>query len=84
MGVLKGMAHAGCFGNEQAVIAASSMKPSQLRISDYLNREPESVQTNEKQEMECAYIDENRQIVIDRLQVLIRLRPNLTRLEGGQ
>ncbi|WHY84871.1 septum site-determining protein MinC [Neobacillus novalis] len=84
MGVLKGMAHAGCFGNEQAVIAASSMKPSQLRISDYLNREPESVQSNEKQEMECAYIDENRHIVIDRLQVLIRLRPNLTRLEGGQ
>ncbi|MFF2447713.1 septum site-determining protein MinC [Neobacillus sp. NPDC058068] len=84
MGVLKGMAHAGCFGNDQAVIAASSMKPSQLRISDYLDREPISVQSNEKQEMECAYIDENRQIVIDRLQVLIRLRPNLTRLEGGQ
>ncbi|ETI69676.1 septum site-determining protein MinC [Neobacillus vireti] len=84
MGVLKGIAHAGCFGNDQAVIAASSMKPAQLRISDYLNREPISVQSNEKQEMECAYIDENRQIVIDRLQVLIRLRPNLTRLEGGQ
>jgi septum site-determining protein MinC len=83
MGTLKGMAHAGCFGNNEAVIAASSMKPSQLRISDYLNRAPDSTQSNEKREMECAYIDENRQIIVDRLQVLIQLRPNLTRLEGG-
>lgn len=83
MGTLKGMAHAGCYGNEQAVIAASNMKPSQLRISDCLNRAPDSVQSNEKREMECAYIDDDRQIIIDRLQVLIQLRPNLTRLEGG-
>jgi len=83
MGTLKGMAHAGCYGNEQAVIAASNMKPSQLRISDCLNRAPDSVQSNEKREMECAYIDDDRQIIVDRLQVLIQLRPNLTRLEGG-
>lgn len=83
MGTLKGIAHAGCYGNEQAVIAASNMKPSQLRISDCLNRAPDSVQSNEKREMECAYIDDDRQIIIDRLQVLIQLRPNLTRLEGG-
>jgi septum site-determining protein MinC len=83
MGTLKGVAHAGCFGNDEAVIAASSMKPSQLRISDCLNRAPDSVQPAEKREMECAYIDDNRQIIVDRLQALIHLRPNLTRLEGG-
>ncbi|MDQ0197136.1 septum site-determining protein MinC [Neobacillus ginsengisoli] len=83
MGTLKGLAHAGCYGNDEAVIAASSMKPSQLRISDCLNRAPDTVPNNEKREMECAYIDENRQIIVDRLQVLIHLRPNLTRLEGG-
>ena len=83
MGTLKGIAHAGCYGNDQAVIAASRMKPSQLRISDCLNRAPDSIQSNENREMECAYIDENRQIIVDRLQVLIQLRPNLTRLEGG-
>ncbi|WP_144547816.1 septum site-determining protein MinC [Bacillus sp. X1(2014)] len=83
MGTLKGIAHAGCYGNDDAVIAASSMKPSQLRISDCLNRAPDSFQSNEKREMECAYIDESRQIIVDRLQVLIQLRPNLTRLEGG-
>lgn len=83
MGSLKGIAHAGCFGNEQAVVIASSMKPSQLKISSCLNRAPDHVQTNEKRDMECAYIDDNHQIIVDRLQVLIHLRPNLTRLEGG-
>ncbi|MEH7332718.1 septum site-determining protein MinC [Neobacillus drentensis] len=83
MGTLKGVAHAGYLGNDQAVIAASSMKPSQLRISDCIERTPESVQSVEKREMECAYIDDNRQIIIDRLQALIQLRPDLTRLEGG-
>jgi len=83
MGTLKGVAHAGYNGNEQAVITASSMQPAQLRISDFLNRAPDSEQGKEKREMECAYIDENHQIIVDRLQVLIHLRPNLTRLEGG-
>lgn len=84
MGALKGIAHAGCYGNDQAVIAASSMKPSQLRISDCLNRAPDHTNRDEKHEMECAYIDINRKIVIDRLQGLMHLRPNLTRLEGGR
>ncbi len=83
MGTLKGIAHAGCFGNEEAVIAASSMKPSQLRIADCLNRAPDHAQNGENREMECAYIDKNHQIIIDRLQVLMHLRPNLTSLEGG-
>ncbi|NRD75990.1 septum site-determining protein MinC [Bacillus sp. BRMEA1] len=84
MGTLKGIAHAGCFGNEEAVIAASSMKPSQIRISGCINRAPDHSPSNEHREMECAYINEDHQIIIDRLQALIHLRPNLTRLEGGQ
>jgi len=86
MGSLKGVAHAGCFGNEEAVIAASSMKPTQLKISDFINRAPDTIQSSEKREMECAYINEineERQIIVDRLQVLIHLRPNLNRFEGG-
>ncbi|WML47386.1 septum site-determining protein MinC [Neobacillus sp. PS3-34] len=84
MGALKGIAHAGCTGNDQAVIAASSMKPAQLRISDCLNRAPDHTSAEESHEMECAYIDQNGQIVVDRLQGLSHLRPSLTRLEGGR
>ncbi|WP_042354920.1 septum site-determining protein MinC [Bacillus rubiinfantis] len=82
MGSLKGIAHAGFFGNDDAVIAASNMRPSQLRISSSLITKPD-IPLDEQKEMECAYIDENRQIKVDRLQALIQLRPNLTRLEGG-
>ncbi len=83
MGALKGIAHAGSDGNEEAVIAASVMKPSQLRISDCINRAPDQVPEEENRVMECAYISDSQQIVVDRLQVLMRKRPNLTRFEGG-
>ncbi|MFS0636283.1 septum site-determining protein MinC [Mesobacillus foraminis] len=84
MGTLKGIAHAGSGGNEEAVIAASVMKPSQLRIGDCINRAPDNNSDDEARVMECAFISENRQIIIDRLQVLIQQRPNLTRFEGGR
>lgn len=84
MGTLKGIAHAGCEGNDEAVIAASVMKPSQLRISDCINRAPDHTSDEEGKSMECAYISENHQIIVDRLQALIHQRPNLTRFEGGR
>ncbi|WP_017755954.1 septum site-determining protein MinC [Calidifontibacillus oryziterrae] len=86
MGALRGIAHAGCYGNHNAVIAASLMKPMQLRINDLVNRAPDHPpdQYEAGNEMECAYIDEQEnQIVIDRVQVLPHLRANLTRLERG-
>ncbi|MBT2636362.1 MULTISPECIES: septum site-determining protein MinC [unclassified Bacillus (in: firmicutes)] len=83
MGALRGVAHAGSEGNNEAVIAASVMKPSQLRISDCINRAPDHVPDEENRVMECAYISDSQQIVVDRLQVLMKKRPNLTRFEGG-
>lgn len=83
LGALRGMAHAGCSGNKEAVIAASIMKPSQLRIDECLNRAPDQYPEEDGREMECAYIDENNQITIDRLQVLMNIRPNLSKWQGG-
>jgi septum site-determining protein MinC len=80
LGALRGIAHAGYYGNKEAVIVASVMKPMQLRISDIMNRAPD-YKADERNEMECAYIDDNNQIVVDRLQLLTHLRPHLTRLE---
>ncbi|WP_409270800.1 septum site-determining protein MinC [Neobacillus sp. SCS-31] len=84
MGILKGIAHAGCYGNRDAVIAASAMKPSQLRISHYLTSVPETAGNDSQREMECAYINEMNEIVFDRLQSLAGIRPGLTRFEGGR
>ncbi len=80
LGSLRGIAHAGSEGNREAVIAASLMAPSQLRISNLIFHSPtrsEQVET----EMECAYISEEEdQIVLGRVQQLQQLRPKLTKL----
>jgi septum site-determining protein MinC len=84
MGSLRGIAHAGYHGDHTAVIVASHMNPSQVRISQFINRAPEQVKEEDGREMECAYIDQNNQIIVDRLQVLMQVRPSLTRFEGGR
>lgn len=84
MGTLKGMAHAGANGNLAAIISASVMMPTQLKIHDIMSRAPDILREDEQREMECAYIDEHQQMIIDRLQVLMHLRPQITRMEGGR
>jgi septum site-determining protein MinC len=84
LGVLKGIAHAGYYGNTESVIVAAKMIPSQLRIAECLNRAPDYLDKEDVHNMECAYIDESNQIVVDRLQVLKHLRPNITSFKGGR
>ncbi len=80
MGNLRGTAHAGANGDRQAVIAAAYMKPSQLRIADYISRAPDYETTGVY--MECGFISEKEdKIVIDRLQVLSHLRKDLSSFE---
>jgi septum site-determining protein MinC len=40
-GTLRGLAHAGCFGDESARIIAGSLRPPQLRIAGKIARSPE-------------------------------------------
>ncbi|WP_188453510.1 septum site-determining protein MinC [Virgibacillus oceani] len=80
MGSLRGIAHAGVNGDRDAVIAASYMKPSQLRIADYISRAPDY--ESDGVYMECGLIDEKQdKIVIDRLQVLSHKRKDLNGFE---
>ncbi len=83
MGSLKGIAHAGCYGKKNSVIVASKMIPTQLRIANCLNRAPDSADEESSHEMECALINRNDQIIVDRLQVLKHLRPEITSFKGG-
>lgn len=41
MGALRGMAHAGALGDDEAVIAAFRLNPTQLRIADHITRAPD-------------------------------------------
>lgn len=41
MGTLKGMAHAGAFGDETAIISAYRLSPTQIRIANHITRPPD-------------------------------------------
>ncbi|MDX8359419.1 MULTISPECIES: septum site-determining protein MinC [Bacillaceae] len=82
LGALRGVAHAGANNDKQSVIAASVMKPSQLKICNIISRAPE-YDDDSSHGMECAYINDDNKIIVDRLQLLTHIRPILTRLERG-
>ncbi|MCM3637289.1 septum site-determining protein MinC [Sporosarcina luteola] len=84
LGRLKGIAHAGATGNEEAVIAASWLEATHLMIADKLETMTDELTIlSEQPEMECAYIHSSGFIAIDRLQELRILRPNLSTFKGG-
>lgn len=41
MGALRGVAHAGCTGNTDAIVAAAKLRPTQLRIAHIIGRAPD-------------------------------------------
>ncbi|GGH85844.1 septum site-determining protein MinC [Pullulanibacillus pueri] len=72
MGALRGIAHAGYSGQDDKVITASLMKPSQLMIADVISRDPDP-NGEGTHVMEFAYVDHNTgTISVDRLQSLFR------------
>src|SRR5699024_11109853 len=42
LGTLRGIAHAGCNGNKNAVVAAYNLQPTQLRITNIIARRPDN------------------------------------------
>lgn len=80
MGRLHGIAHAGVNGDHDAVVVASYMDPSQLRIGKYFSRSPDYETAGLY--MECGYYDQKKeQILIEKLQVLPQVRKELRNLE---
>lgn len=80
MGNLYGIAHAGAAGDENSFIAASYMKPTQLRIADYISRAPDY--ESKGVYMECGIVDQKeKKIVIDKLQNLMRQRNEISGFE---
>jgi septum site-determining protein MinC len=71
MGSLRGMAHAGVDGDETAIIAASHLRPTQLRIASIISRPPDEWGINEAF-MEFAYIKEGK-MEIDKIHHLHKI-----------
>ncbi len=59
LGILRGIAHAGATGNHNAIVAAYSLRATQLRISGYITRAPEG-ETETPSYPELAFIKENQ------------------------
>lgn len=76
VGALRGMAHAGCNGRTDVIIAASLMRPTQLRIADVISRPPEEWMTGDSA-MEFAFLKDG-QMHIDKMTQLYRLRGHST------
>ena len=80
LGALRGIAHAGCEGDEDAIIAASLMKPMQLRIAGVVSRPPEEW-ASEDPWMEYAYLEEGT-MKVDKLSRLSRIRKDVMQFKG--
>ena len=80
LGKLYGIAHAGYQGDRNTFIAASYLKPTQLRIADYISRAPDY--ESDGVYMECGIIDEKEdKIIIDSLQLLSQKRQEISGFE---
>ncbi|AZS17048.1 septum site-determining protein MinC [Paenibacillus lutimineralis] len=80
LGALRGMAHAGYTGNEEAVIAASYLAPTQLRIAEIISRPPDEWE-NRETSMEFAFLREGK-MQIDKITNMLRVRPDLNVFKG--
>ena len=84
LGKLKGMAHAGVEGNEEAIIAASTFVPTHVSIAKNIE-----VKSNEQDIIHMydgqlfAYVNDAKQITYDRIQEVRNIRPSLSLFKGG-
>lgn len=56
MGTLRGVVHAGCDGNREAVVVALNLQPTQLRIADLITRAPDDAVVRTEFIPEIAFI----------------------------
>ncbi|NMO95311.1 septum site-determining protein MinC [Paenibacillus lemnae] len=80
LGALRGTAHAGVEGNEEAIIAASYLAPTQLRISELISRPPDEWETRETV-MEYAYLQDGV-MKIDKISNIARLGRDFNVFKG--
>ncbi|HOQ07662.1 MAG TPA: septum site-determining protein MinC [Clostridiales bacterium] len=59
MGSLRGLVHAGADGNKEAIVAALSLQPTQLRIADVITRPPDSGQPKQGFLPEIAFVKDD-------------------------
>jgi septum site-determining protein MinC len=80
LGAMRGMAHAGSAGDDHAIIAASLMTPTQLRIADVISRPPDEWASGDPW-MEYAFLRDGT-MAIDKMASLGRHRKEVMQFKG--
>lgn len=80
LGALRGMAHAGSHGDQSAIVAASLMTPTQLRIAEVISRPPDEW-TSAEPWMEYAFLKDGA-MAIDKMTSLGRERKEVWQFKG--
>lgn len=75
IGNLRGIAHAGAKGDQEVIIAAAAMQPTQLRIAEVISR-PGEEWAEVTGATEFAYLQEGKMMVA-KMNYLSRIRPDL-------
>lgn len=84
LGKLKGIAHAGVFGNKKAIITAAFFAPTHILVADQI-----ATMSNEQKfvlqykEQLCAYLNSEDEITYSHIQDVRKLRPFLNTFKGG-
>ncbi|RXZ84536.1 septum site-determining protein MinC [Paenibacillaceae bacterium] len=79
-GMLRGIAHAGIYGRTDVIIAASLLRPTQLRIAEVISRPPDEWISGDAA-MEFAYLVDGT-MKIDKISQLYRLRKDPILFKG--
>jgi septum site-determining protein MinC len=82
IGNMRGIAHAGCNGDTEAIVLATNLNPMQIYISDVYSRAPEKEENTEQNNFDFAYVNNENQIVIDSIINLSKIKPELSKLKG--
>lgn len=68
MGALRGVVHAGAFGDDEAVVTAFKLKPTQLRIANHITRAPDGEEGEAVEHPEIARV-KNGSVIIEKLKL---------------
>lgn len=85
LGQIKGIVHAGFSGAVDAVVAGKFLYPAQVRIAHkFYSFDDEAYKEIGDTDLLAAFIDETKNIEIDGIHTLRKIRPHIANFQGGR
>lgn len=85
LGQIKGIVHAGFAGSKDAVVAGKFLYPSQIRIaSEFYSFDDEAYKEIGDTDLKAAFITDTKDIKVDGVHTLRKVRPHIANFQGGR